>query len=111
MYSSERKAIFLDSSITLFRVISFLVTGSFLFNFSLIISLSIYATPKKSSLDLIGDLDSKLNRLLYRENLTKKLLAQFFVNMGFAKNISLEKDRCYQEFLIENDKYRDGFIN
>ena len=69
------------------------------------------AMYQESSLDLIGDLDSKLNRLLYRENLTKKLLAQFFVNMGFDKNISLEKDRCYQEFLIENDKYRDGFIN
>lgn len=50
---------------------------------------------QESSLDLINDLDSKLNRLLYREELTKKLLAQFFVNMEFAKNISLDSDRCY----------------
>lgn len=69
------------------------------------------AMYQESSLDLINDMDSKLNRLLYRETLTKKLLAQFFVNMGFAKNISLDSDRCYQEFLIENDKYRDNFIN
>lgn len=70
-------------------------------------SLAMY---QESSLDLISDLDSKLNRLLYRETLTKKLLEQFFVNMGFAKNISLDSDRCYQEFLIENDKYRDNFM-
>lgn len=69
------------------------------------------AMYQESSLDLINDLDSKLNRLLYRETMTKKLLAQFFVNMGFAKNISLENDKCYQEFLDENDKYRDYFIN
>lgn len=43
--------------------------------------------------------------------MTKKLLAQFFANIGFAKNVSLENDKCYQEFLDENDKYRDYFIN
>ena len=69
------------------------------------------AMYQESSLDLINDLDSKLNRLLYRENLTKKLLVQFFVNMEFPKNFSLDNDRCYQEFLIENDKYRDIFNN
>lgn len=66
---------------------------------------------QESSLDMMNDIDSKLNRLLYRETLTKKLLAQFFVNMGFAKNISLETDKCYQEFLIDNDKYSDVFTN
>lgn len=69
------------------------------------------AMYQESSLDLISDLDSKLNRLLYRETLTKKLLAQFFVNMEFPKNFSLDNDKCYQEFLIENDKYRDNFMN
>ena len=69
------------------------------------------AMYQESSLDMMNDINSKLNRLLYRETFTKKLLAQFFVNMGFAKNISLENDKCYQEFLIDNDKYRDGFIN
>ncbi len=68
------------------------------------------AMYQESSLDLINDMDSKLNRLLYRETFTKKLLAQFFVNMGFAKNIPLENDRCYQEFLEENNKYRDNFM-
>ena len=69
------------------------------------------AMYQKSSLDLISDLDSKLNRLLYRETMIKKLLAQFFINMSFAKNISLEQDKCYQEFLIETDKYKDNFID
>ena len=69
------------------------------------------AMYQESSLDMMNDIDSKLNRLLYRETFTKKLLAQFFVNMGFAKNISLENDRCYQEFLDANNRYRDNFIN
>lgn len=63
-----------------------------------------------SSTDKMEDIDSKLNRLLYRENITKKLLAQFFVNMGFHKNLPLENDRCYQDFLDANDKYRDNFL-
>ncbi len=69
------------------------------------------AMYQESSLDLINDLDLKLNRLLYRETLTKKLLAQLFVNMEFPKNFPLDNDKSYQEFLIENDKYRDNFIN
>ena len=69
------------------------------------------AMYQESSLDMMNDIDSKLKRLLYRETFTKKLLAQFFVNMGFAKNISLENDRCYQEFFDANIRYRDNFIN
>ncbi len=71
------------------------------------IDLAIY---QESSLDMMNDIDSKLNRLLYRETLTKNLLAQFFVNMVFKKNIPLENDRCYQEFLDANNKYRDKFM-
>lgn len=41
----------------------------------------------EENLDLINDMDSKLNRLLYRKTFTKKLLAQFFVNMSFVINI------------------------
>lgn len=51
-----------------------------------------------SSLDLIRDLDSKLNRLLYKETLTKKLLTQFFANKRFAKNISLDSDYVIMNF-------------
>ena len=58
----------------------------------------------------MNDIDYKLNRLLYRETFIKDLLAQFFVNMGFAKNTSLESDRCYQEFLEKNNKYKDRFM-
>jgi len=45
------------------------------------------------------------------KNKITALLAQFFVNMGFVKNISLDSDRCYQEFLDENDKYGNIFNN
>ncbi len=68
------------------------------------------AMYQESSLDMMNNIDSKLDRLLYRETLTKNLLAQFFVNMWFAKNISLENDKCYQEFLEINNKYRDNFM-
>ena len=68
------------------------------------------AMYQESSLDKIEDLDSKLNRLLYRENITKNLLAQFFVNMGFRRNIPLEDSECYQDFLDKNNKYRDNFL-
>ncbi len=36
------------------------------------------AMYQESSLDIMNNIDSKLNRLLYRETLTKNLLAQFF---------------------------------
>lgn len=69
------------------------------------------AMYQESSLDKMEDLDSKLNRLLYREALTKKLLAQLFVNMVFKRNIPLEDSECYQDFLDKNNKYRDNFMN
>lgn len=36
------------------------------------------AMYQESSLDLISDLNSKLNKLFYRENLTKKILSTIF---------------------------------
>ena len=62
---------------------------------------------QETNIDRMNDIYYKLNRLLYRETFIKDLLAQFFFNMGFAKNISLESDRCYQEFL---KKYKDRFM-
>ena len=65
---------------------------------------------QKTNIDRMNDIDYKLNRLLYRETFIKDLLAQFFVNMEFAKNISLESNKYYQEFLKKNNKYKDRFM-
>ena len=65
---------------------------------------------QETNIDRMNDIDYKLTILLYRETFIKDLLAQFFVNMRFAKNISLESDRCYQEFLEKNNKYKDRFM-
>ena len=33
--------------------------------------------------DLLMDINNKLNRIIYRENIQKKLLEQFYANMEF----------------------------
>lgn len=62
------------------------------------------------NIDRMNDIDYKLNRLLSRKTFIKALLAQFFVNMEFAKNISLESNKYYQEVLKKNNKYKDKFM-
>lgn len=53
----------------------------------------------------IIEIDNKLNRLLYRENLNKKLLEQIFVNMVFPINEDINKDECLKEFNEKNKNY------
>ena len=42
--------------------------------------------------DMLKDIDSKLNRIIYRENFQKKLLEQFYANMVFKKNYDVKTD-------------------
>lgn len=42
---------------------------------------------QETNIDRMNDIDYKLNRLFYRKTFIKDLFAQFFINMGFAKNI------------------------
>lgn len=53
----------------------------------------------------IIEIDNKLNRLLYRENLNKKLLEQIFANMVFPINEDISKDECLKEFNEKNKNY------
>lgn len=53
----------------------------------------------------IIEIDNKLNRLLYRENLNKKLLEQIFANMVFPINEDINKDECLKEFNEKNKNY------
>ena len=50
------------------------------------------ATNKEDLRMILIDIDKKINRLLYRENIDKKLLEQLFCNMGFPLN---EKNKEY----------------
>lgn len=60
---------------------------------------------------LLMDINSKLNRIIYRDTLTKKLLEQFFANMGFQVNENVQNDKCLDEFYKKNNKYQDNFVN
>lgn len=60
---------------------------------------------------LLMDMNSKLNRIIYRDTLTKKLLEQFFANMGFQVNENVKNDKCLDEFYKNNNKYHTDFNN
>ncbi len=60
--------------------------------------------------DMLKDMDSKLNRIIYRENIQKKLLEQFFANMVFKKNYDVKEDKILINFYQDIDRYRDNFM-
>ena len=53
---------------------------------------------------LFSDINNKLNRLLYRENINKKLLEQIYANLGFPMNEKLEDNLLLREFYDKNFK-------
>jgi len=55
--------------------------------------------------DMLKDIDSKLNRIIYRENIQKKLLEQFYANMVFKKNYDVKTDESLIKFYQENNIY------
>ena len=63
------------------------------------------AVNLESRNDLLLDINNKLNRIIYRENIQKKLLEQFFANMVFKKNYDVKGDKSLIDFYQENDFY------
>lgn len=59
----------------------------------------------ESKYDMLKDMDSKLNRIIYRENIQKKLLEQFFANMVFRKNYDIKEDKSLNKFYQDNNLY------
>lgn len=57
----------------------------------------------------IFEINEKLNRILYRQNLNKKLLEQLFVNFGFPENYIVDKDDVLKEFYKNQNKYMGRF--
>lgn len=67
------------------------------------------ATSKDDYEALALELDKKYNRILYRLNLNKKLLEQFFANMGFQVNYKVEDDVFLKQFYQDNNNYVGKF--
>lgn len=67
------------------------------------------ASTKNEFKLVLSDIDKKLNRLLHRENIDRKLLEQLFSNMGFPINEKISDDNCLKEFYKVNDNYSGRF--
>ena len=60
---------------------------------------------------MLKDMDSKLNRIIYRENIQKKLLEQFFANMVFRKNYDVKTDESLNKFYQDNNSYSNKIMD
>ena len=60
--------------------------------------------------NFIFDINNKINRLVAINTSTRKLLEQFFANMGFKKNIDVKKCESLEEFKEKNNKYGNNFL-
>ncbi len=68
------------------------------------------AINMESKYDMLKDMDSKLNRIIYRENIQKKLLEQFFANMFFRKNYDVKTDEILNKFYQDNNSYSNKIM-
>lgn len=60
--------------------------------------------------EFIFEINTKLNRLVHNQFITKKLLEQFFVNEGFKDNLDLKSDSCLSDFYEKNNSYKNNFL-
>ncbi len=60
--------------------------------------------------NFIYDINMKVNRLIHNQFLTKKLVEQFFVNMGFKKNLDTESNECLKKFFEKYNSYGNKFL-
>lgn len=68
------------------------------------------AVNMESKYDMLKDMDSKLNRIIYRENIQKKLLEQFFANMVFRKSYDVKTDESLNKFYQDNNSYSNKIM-
>lgn len=69
------------------------------------------AVNMESKYDMLKDMDSKLNRIIYRENIQKKLLEQFFANMVFRKIYDVKTDESLNKFYQDNNSYSNKIMD
>ena len=58
---------------------------------------------EEEKIELFYEISEKLNRILYRQNIDKKLLEQLFANMGFPINEDPNKDKLLKSFYEKNN--------
>ena len=69
------------------------------------------AVSIEAKYDMLKDMDSKLNRIIYRENIQKKLLEQFYANMVFKKNYDVKTDESLNKFYQDNNYYSNKMMD
>lgn len=65
----------------------------------------------ESKYDLLLDINNKLNRIIYRENIQKKLLEQFYANMEFPVDKDVKTEPSLVRFYEKNNFYDNKIIN
>ena len=65
------------------------------------------ATDKESDRSYIYNFDERLNTVLYRLNINKKLLEQLFANMEFSENNNVSNDKLIKEIY---DEYKTKYF-
>ena len=69
------------------------------------------AVNLESRNDLLLDINNKLNRIIYRENVQKKLLEQFYANMEFPVDQDVKTEPGLVRFYENNSFYIDKIMN
>lgn len=65
----------------------------------------------ESKEDLLLDINNKLNRIVYRENIQKKLLEQFYANMEFPVDKDVKTEKGLQRFYEKNNFYSSKIMD
>ena len=69
------------------------------------------AVNLQSNEDLIMDINNKLNRIIYRENIQKKLLEQLYANMEFPVDQDVKTEQGLVRFYQNNNFYVDKIMD
>ena len=69
------------------------------------------AVNLESRNDLLLDINNKLNRIIYRENVQKKLLEQFYANMEFPVDQDVKTELGLVRFYENNSFYINKIID
>lgn len=69
------------------------------------------AVSIEAKYNMLKDIDSKLNRIIYRENIQKKLLEQFYANMEFPVDKDVNTEKGLQRFYENNNFYSNKIID
>lgn len=69
------------------------------------------ATKLNSIESLLLDMNNKLNRIIYRENIQKKLLEQFYANMEFPVDQDVKTEAGLVRFYQNNNFYLNKIMD